>query len=570
MSKEKDDIDELQRLISESPKNPSGFSDLVATWNGFFDNGTDAIKSSRIKSAAKSASIDALSDFERLPTSSVHPELGRILGTSRFPVLLTDFDGNVLSANFEALAIPGLDIGRSIDLIDAELDQGETFVKAIQTTLLATDTATPVLKQAYAQNGKHTKTVAIVPARVSRGNSALALMFFIDLNFHEEAMRLMADGSGLSQAEREVAEAFVYGRDLAEIAKDRNSSLATVRTQFQSVLQKTSTHNQAELLRKSIALSGFADTMEEIAQTVRHPHRVSADVLCRGGRKVEATLAGKPDGKVVVFLPNATQKTFQPSIEAAFAAANLCVLSICRPGTGRTDPAPKDMDIDVCAAEDVATVMSQLGAERSPFLVHSTSAPFGFRMAQLLSERVSRLVVVSGFPPAPYVAAQRTGAPFASAMIRAASSSPAMLAFLTKSGITAWRLLGTRRFMTMQLANNPDDIALAICPECLAEFDSAFQSSLARGTDAGTYELKVGTLDWSAWTKGISCEVDWLHGTKDAAVNIDAVRAFAADNPNSFALDEIDGAGWMLIYSHIDKVVEKLSLDVAQPCPQAN
>ena len=70
----------------------------------------------------------------------------------------------------------------------------------------------------------------------------------------------LADAFGLTPAEIRLAEALTQGKDLATIAEEHRVTIGTVRSQLKSIMAKTDTHRQAELvtllLRYSVNGSG--------------------------------------------------------------------------------------------------------------------------------------------------------------------------------------------------------------------------------------------------------------------------------------------------------------------------
>lgn len=76
----------------------------------------------------------------------------------------------------------------------------------------------------------------------------------------------------LTAAEIEIVRAIVGGRIVKQIARDRDRSTETVRTQVRSILSKTGTHSQAELACVALRLMAGEDPMP------RRRHRHTAEV----------------------------------------------------------------------------------------------------------------------------------------------------------------------------------------------------------------------------------------------------------------------------------------------------
>jgi DNA-binding CsgD family transcriptional regulator len=98
-----------------------------------------------------------------------------------------------------------------------------------------------------------------------------------------ETVDLMGRAYGLTGAETEILAAFCDGASLRRIAEDRGRSHATIRTQFQSIAEKTGVGGQAELMRSSQAISRFTEEIGGLARATSRPTRKRFDVMRPGG-----------------------------------------------------------------------------------------------------------------------------------------------------------------------------------------------------------------------------------------------------------------------------------------------
>jgi DNA-binding CsgD family transcriptional regulator len=90
------------------------------------------------------------------------------------------------------------------------------------------------------------------PTRHGLSAEAAAIAYFIDVECHEghavQARRAQVL-FGLTDAECEVLRLLLDDRSVDEIATERKSAVATVRTQVKAILQKTRKHRQSDLLQ---------------------------------------------------------------------------------------------------------------------------------------------------------------------------------------------------------------------------------------------------------------------------------------------------------------------------------
>jgi len=90
----------------------------------------------------------------------------------------------------------------------------------------------------------------IVYASRSPGSGERELIILIDPNERREPMPcVLHQLFGLTAAETRISIELVRGRGIKEIAAALHVAEGTVRTQLKSILAKTDTHRQADLLR---------------------------------------------------------------------------------------------------------------------------------------------------------------------------------------------------------------------------------------------------------------------------------------------------------------------------------
>jgi DNA-binding CsgD family transcriptional regulator len=98
--------------------------------------------------------------------------------------------------------------------------------------------------------------VVVLPfATAQRMSDDEVLLFIHDPALQDPGlMRRVAELFALSPAEADLAVGLAQGETLQEIADRRQVRISTVRSQFQSVLAKTGTRRQSELIRVVLAL----------------------------------------------------------------------------------------------------------------------------------------------------------------------------------------------------------------------------------------------------------------------------------------------------------------------------
>ena len=148
----------------------------------------------------------------------------------------------------------------------------------------------------------------------------------------------------LTTAETEVSESLMMGLSSDEIAAKRNSSNGTVRQQIKSVMEKTETNKQAELMALLVSLHHLFATRPK-TQAKRQVHLQTVDLLHETiivdaplWGSLEYEVYGRPAGVPVVYL-NSQMSPARPTPEMldAMAEAGLIVFAPRKPGIGATE-----------------------------------------------------------------------------------------------------------------------------------------------------------------------------------------------------------------------------------------
>lgn len=103
--------------------------------------------------------------------------------------------------------------------------------------------------------------VAALDPRLAAGGASFAALVLSDLGrAREPSAAVLQNAFGLSKSETALTLCLLQGQTLKEVARDRNTSMATVRVQLSSIFAKTNTNRQAELVALVAGLFPFALT----------------------------------------------------------------------------------------------------------------------------------------------------------------------------------------------------------------------------------------------------------------------------------------------------------------------
>ena len=552
------DTSSVIRKIKAANDSPLEFDELVEAWNSLCEQAwtekSDDFQFADIENAA----LAALSaDSDQSPSGQVGYDISRMLSSFDYPTYLVTVDGRVAAANTAASMEFDLDIGKPIDQLPYALDGAQPISALIRDNMDEEKEidADAILKRAYAATDEKIATIALTP---SFGRVPMALVFVVTTQWKPKSAGLLNQQFGLTDTESEVLISFVDGYSSQDIAKQRARSHATIRTQFQSILNKTGTRNQTELLRTVLSISDFSKNIGEIVNAVNHPHRRCAEVLRKGGRVIEVTLMGDFAGDVVLTVGGVAFYTFDSKTERLLFEANICVVSVCTPGCGKTDPIPENADRLEFIVDDVRTVLDQLEVDQCPILAIRNSPPICYKIASVLPDRISHIAQVSGCVPVKYTVSHLTQSSWVNGIAQAGMQSSAMKKILLKGAIKAWSMVGSKHFFRLQMSSNPIDSRYLQQADVIKESDHALKTATMSGLSYATEDAGYTFGDWSEEVENCGVKTTILSGVEDSLFNIDAIRAFAKDFSKCVELIEVEDAGFTLIDSHPRKVVSLL------------
>jgi pimeloyl-ACP methyl ester carboxylesterase len=122
---------------------------------------------------------------------------------------------------------------------------------------------------------------------------------------------------------------------------------------------------------------------------------VDATMTLLDGRTLAYTEVGAPDGPVAFYFHGAPGSRLElTSLDAAFDAVGVRVVTADRPGYGGSTPLPGRTTADW--AGDVADLADHLGVERFVVMGLSSGGPYTVACAALLADRVSGAIVAAG------------------------------------------------------------------------------------------------------------------------------------------------------------------------------
>ncbi len=550
---------DIVKLIRDADDNPKCFDALIEDWNSIFSLSKESGKNTfdKVEEAALS-SIASMN--EAAPKTTLGRRIGDLLEQFDSPAYLVKDNGRIAAQNSAAHQTYNISSEGTLDDLPIDLEQSERITEIICSSLRPGRNAyDAVLKRAHSTIDGSTATLSIAPSISAKGGKSTALVFIINARWKTRATALLKREFDLTTAEQELLEGFLNGQTTQAMAKTRQRSHATVRTQFYSLMGKMGAATQTDLLRNALSVSQFVDQIEEIAEVIRHPHRKRVDIVRPGGRSVEVTMSGDFNGKPIVFFQDAVRYTFEGKIEQAFHDAGYCILSICKPGYGNTDPVPNGADFQNTFASDICSLLDQLGYDRCLLMSMNTSSAAMFAISSRLLSRINGMIQIAAAAPSSYLQKVDAAIPMGQAIINSTNNHPSLKLFLIKSGYHTWKALGQEQFFKLQFRSHPIELEQATRPEFIREANAAFDIATRQGFNSIIADTLNAFSDFREDVLSTKLPILIIHGNNDLVFAIDAVRKFASDFSSRVTFVELHDAGFSAMATHTNEIINHIT-----------
>ena len=231
--------DWLTKLVREAGRDPARADVLGALWRADYPNA----KSGDIEHSIDTALHDLAEAAENIGSS---PSLRRVMSLLKQPALVVQRDGIVYDVNDACRAALDAGFGDHVDHLGIRPLAEESLHAVIAAILDGPPGSDFRILQAVSDESDRPSVLAVIrPA----GLPDKAVVFVIDPQISREMAQAIGRAHGLTEAEAEILEAFLKGTTLQSVADLRGRSLATVRTQFNTILAKFGVPSQASLVR---------------------------------------------------------------------------------------------------------------------------------------------------------------------------------------------------------------------------------------------------------------------------------------------------------------------------------
>lgn len=410
--------------------------------------------------------------------------------------------------------------------------------------------------------------------RVERpeGGKPLALVVSTELVWPEGFETTLQEAFGLTLAEVEIVRGIALGLPVKDIAESRGRSPETVRTQLRSILSKTETHSQSELIRVVLGLMDVVQ-LAPVAE-IDHPASASLATLplhslrTAEGRRLDWIEFGDPKGRPLLYMHlDFGLARWPAAAEQAARARGIRVIVPHRAGYGRSDLHAKGDDHIEGVTRDYLAVLDHLGLRRVAVLCLGADFRFACALSLARPGLVGGILGCAAQLPLRNAAQYERMDKWQRFILANARYAPKVLPFLVQAGFSLARRLGKEKFFLQVNGGSPADVKAFCQPDIREAMLLGSEISLGDKVlahQAFTRECLSSEKDWSHLVQAVKVPVVLLQGDQDPQSPEITLRELMLDYPH-LAVSFLPGNGQLLFFAEWPRALAELERFLPRP-----
>lgn len=483
--------------------------------------------------------------LDRIGTQARTNELDEILAPfERVPAFMLDAGQNVRAANAAAIASMGARIGTHLRDLPFNEDDIDAVWHTLRAILSDSREDNAILRVRGREQGRF--TVLRLQLCQTANGQPLVLAASNDVAWPDGFADILRDAFALTGAEADVVRGLVECCAVAEIAAMRNRSVDTVRAQIKSILSKTETHSQVELVRLALSMMDMVGSAKDVDPGLKMvsrgygklEEREFRSLISVDGRRVDYLILGDPAGQAVLYLPLDYGLVRWPApAEAEAAARGLRIIVPVRPGYGESDDVPAGMDYDTAMLSDITHVLEAEQAGPCPVISVGGDFFYATQLALAQPDAFTAIIACGGVLPLTKREQFERMEKWHRFILAGAKYTPHLLPFMVKAGFLLARKIGKRGFIHAVYGRCPADVDTFEQPDVFEAIVTGSEVALSDTHSAhqafSRQLLGRQTKDWSddiAALRG-TLPVEFLNGLQDPQVPPATLEEFQRDYP---------------------------------------
>jgi pimeloyl-ACP methyl ester carboxylesterase/DNA-binding CsgD family transcriptional regulator len=564
---ERDQKAQIVDRLYDVAMDPILLEDLLDVWEG----SVAPLRVGPVETAMELDDPDIAAHVQRASvfldrTEAAHPDTTQKSVLAEIPraaAFLTDGGTCIAGCNRAAKVAFGVADGGPISALPFDAEDVETLRGVVRKVAGGRAEKVVILRIRSLTTGS--PVIVRVSAVESEAKPPLALVTSTELVWPAGFADTVQEAFGLTGAEVAIVQGISLGLPLKTIADERGRSVETVRTQLRSILAKTETHSQAELVRVVLGLmdvaylpTGGEAAVQQRGSVVEVPF---AYVTGADGRKLEYLCFGAPHGKPLLYMHLDFGLTRWPArAERAAAKRGHLVIVPVRAGYGRTPLHKKGGSYIDDVVADYLTVLDHLGVKEAVVVPTGADLRFALALAQARPGLVKGIVGVATMLPARTSVHYERMDKWQRFVMANARYAPKVLPFIVKAGFALARRMGKANFFRQVNGGSKADMAAfaqAEIRDAVLAGSDVIMSPTHLAADAFVRECIDSEKDWSGLIRSTTVPVKLLQGDQDPQSPVLTVQEIAAEFP-VLDVEFLPDTGQLLLFSDWPRVLDEV------------
>ncbi|AMQ89732.1 LuxR C-terminal-related transcriptional regulator [Marinobacter sp. LQ44] len=536
------DKQNLKELVSAVAARKAEFADLIVALAP--DLSSQAILPTELALELSTA----LHDLEERATG--HDPLYKLVNDHTAPALALNESGQVVALNVGAAQLFDMQSGDGLVALGISPEAFHQFKERLATA------QGPTLLKAY-RKGSDEHALPLILVGMYHQKLKTFVLNALQQHWPESIDLAFADVFGLSASERHILALLSRGCSSEEIAGERGSSVATVRQQIKSLLQKLGAKSQVQAATMAASAATAMDTVTtkgDLLSVHYDNYPMSIHELFREQRQIGWRRFGKPGGRPVLFLhgPSFGAGDF-PDERRLAAQFGLDVIAVERAGYGRTEPSDKTEDPLESQCHDILAVLGSLSISKVTILSHEVALIPALALMQHSGIQINGVVSVSAAPPFKELEQINAMPAHQAIFIQAARHAPWLARLLIRLLILRMRKLGPEQWPKVIFEGvEPDEHVIR--KNSLKQGVVAAYGFYVNQLGAGYLEdLRIMIQDWGHLLETPNLTLKLIHGSENASTPVSHLNIFRDINPD-LSIELIKGEGLTLAVSQTERL----------------
>lgn len=368
---------------------------------------------------------------------------------------------------------------------------------------------------------------------------------------------ILKDAFKMTAAEREVSRALYETRDTAQIAKTRNTTPQTIRTQIRTILRKTETSSQVDLIRLIGLLNARAShgQLREKAAW-QDPWKNYRIIRRPDGKRLAFSWTGAKNGVPALIVHGTAQGyCLGEQVENRLKSAGICLYAVIRPGFADSESCPAT-DFLSQQADAIGWFIDTLDLQGVPAIGIGNGSASLYYLAAKRPGLLSRLLVTGLLKPYSEQSIDRF-TPTQKVLIKLLRYAPKTSETLGRVCYRYVQQKGVDWYLDRGWNDVPEVRKTFENPEIMPYIRSGCELTLT--TDVRGY-LREALTQWDLNPKiveSVSCPIFHMHGKHDRSVTVEEAAELEKKLHN-FTSEEVPDAGYFLPYEKPELFADRI------------